>query len=51
MLYLCGRWEEFWHQPGLHYKLVEVFSTKPEPAERLSDLAEKATDEGLDAAA
>lgn len=28
MLRLCGRWEEFWRQPGLLEKLVEVFSTK-----------------------
>jgi hypothetical protein len=29
MLYLCGRWEEFWHQPGLREMLVVAFSTKP----------------------
>ena len=33
MLYLCGRWEEFWHQPGLHDKLVEAFSNEPETDE------------------
>jgi len=49
MLYLCGRWEEFWHQPGLHDKLVEAFSEKPEKDEE--DGAEEGSDEVYDEAA
>lgn len=33
MLYLCGRWEEFWHQPSLYHRLIEVFSNKPSDTE------------------
>lgn len=33
MLYLCGRWDEFWHQPGLLDKLVTVFSKESETDE------------------
>ncbi len=42
MLYLCGRWDEFWHQPLLHDKLVEAFNNKTETDE------EDHVDEGRD---
>jgi len=40
MLYLCGRWEEFWHQEGLHDKLVEAFSTRHETGDEDEDAQE-----------
>ena len=49
MLYLCGRWDEFWHQPLLYDKLVEAFSKKPETDEE--DEAEQGCDEVYDEAA
>jgi hypothetical protein len=51
MLYLCGRWDEFWHQPGLHAMLVEVFSSRTEPAADQGDLPKDVVEEGYDAAA
>ena len=33
MLYLCGRWEECWHQPSLYDKLIEVFMNKSSDTE------------------
>jgi hypothetical protein len=33
MLDLCGRWDEFWKQPGFYDQLVEVFTTKPKEPE------------------
>jgi hypothetical protein len=38
MLYLCGRWEEFWHQEGLRDKLVEAFSTRHETGDEDEDV-------------
>jgi hypothetical protein len=29
MLYLCGRWDEFWHQPDFLNQLVEKFKARP----------------------
>ena len=35
MLELNGRWNEFFQQPDFYAQLVEVFSTKPEPSEKI----------------
>ena len=32
MLYLCGRWDEFWHQPGLTEQLAKRFREQAEKA-------------------
>lgn len=34
MLDLCGRWDEFWKQPGFYNQLVSVFKTKTGDYER-----------------
>ena len=49
MLNLCGRWDEFWHQPGLTEKLVEVFSKAPDEVEL--EAAEETCEEVYDEAA
>jgi len=49
MLYLCGRWDEFWHQPLLHNKLVEAFSNKPQTG--VEDHVDEGRDEAYEEAA
>ena len=39
MLDICGRWDEFWQQPGFYDQLVEVFSTKPEVPQQVLEEA------------
>lgn len=37
MLFLCGRWEEFWHQESLHNMLIEAFSRRGEMRKKNDD--------------
>lgn len=35
MLYLCGRWDEFWNQPDFYDSLVDVFIIEPDGIKRV----------------